>query len=132
MREAVRERGLEPLVASDGRAAAQAMKDQVVEEGVSLANFDPLMSAHWAIFGNAMRLVAERYNQSPMLLTAEDPAHPELQCPVCALNHIHEEHDRLCKQPNCNYPKGERYEWMIATAADAAKAEYERLKEAAN
>lgn len=47
-----------------------------------------------------------------------DPEHPESECPICCLNWLHREHDEHCTQPDCNYPKGATYDWMIDRAAD--------------
>jgi hypothetical protein len=107
LRAAVGERGLDHLVAKDGKAAAEAMMDEL-ESGPTPANFDPLMASYWAICSNAMEISGRLYGRPPMFLMIDHPEQPELECPICALNFLHAEHDRTCSRADCDWPKGER------------------------
>lgn len=117
LRAAIDQRGLGGFVAEGGEQVAENLRREL-EEGPSLDSFDPLMNASMAILSNAMTLAAERYMQSPLIVMNGDLEHPESECPICCLNWLHREHDASCTKPGCNYPKGERYEWMIDRAAD--------------
>lgn len=127
LREAIEARGLAALVADGGEAAAKNLASELTD-GSTLDNFDPLMSAHFAIWNNAMSLATERYQADPMALMMNHPDHPEWECPICFLNWLHAEHDRLCTQEGCNYPKGETYEWMIDRAADEQVEAWREMK----
>lgn len=76
-REAIRERGLEPLVAKSGAAAMANIKQEL--EGAT-APFDPLMSMnnHW--WGNALQ------NGGLYLMGVDVEANPHNEghyCPLC-------------------------------------------------
>lgn len=118
--------GLDSLVADSGEKAASNLMSEATE-GTTIDNFDPLMWAHNFIWSGAMQSISEQYQQNPLMLMADAAEHPEWACPVCALNWCHAEHDRLCTQEGCNYPKG--YDWAesIPLVADRALAEWKRL-----
>ena len=127
LRAAIDERGLASLVAESGEQAAKNIAREV-EEGSTLDNYDPLMAAHFAIWNNAMTVAQRTYVADPLAMMVDDPAHPEWQCPVCYLNWLHEEHDAHCTTAECDYPKGERYEWMIDRAADDQVEAWKAMK----
>lgn len=54
LRKAIDERGLSHLVAKSGDVATERMVREV-QGGASPADFDPLMSAHWAIAGQYLK-----------------------------------------------------------------------------
>lgn len=56
LRGAIRDRGLESLVATSGQQAAAQTVAQL-EGDKSAKTFDPLMAAHWAIVNRAMGMV---------------------------------------------------------------------------
>lgn len=129
LRAKIEERGLAGLVAPSGVIAAEQQKDQFEralsgEQEATPANFDPLMSAHWAIASNAMSTI------SPLYLMAdgdEDPVEGFGQkgegrtwprCPLCYLNLAHE---LTCKDARCTLDEKRGYDWMLDRAADEAK-----------
>ncbi|MDE2106998.1 MAG: hypothetical protein KGL39_57860 [Patescibacteria group bacterium] len=124
---AIDARGLRVLVAEDGRSAFENLASEI-DHGLTIDNFDPLMGAHNAIWSQAMTLISELYQQNPLMVMADDSEHPEWGCPICALNWCHAEHERLCIQEGCNYPKG--YDWtdeMVNGASDFMLSEWKRL-----
>ena len=133
LREAIDAEGLMTLVAETGEQAARNLASEI-DGGTSIDNFDPLMWAHNAILAYAMEAAKRQYNQSPLIFMVEDPERPQLACPVCALNYCHEQHDEVCTQASCSYPKGFRYdtgdapENIIKEAARRAKDEWKGLK----
>lgn len=127
LRRAIDARGLSALIAESGEKAASNLVSEL-EDGSTIDNFDPLMGAHNSIAANAMTFVSHRYMQSPMILLVDDPEHPERGCPICCLNWLHAEHDAHCTQPDCTYPKGETYEWMIDRAADDMVAAWQEFQ----
>lgn len=126
LRVAIRSRGLDALVAESGAQAARNLTSEA-SEGATIDNFDPLMGAHNYIMGNAMDTISDVYRQNSLMLFADENEHPEWACPICALNWCHAEHDRLCTQEGCNYPKA--YDWSesIDKAADVMLAEWKKL-----
>jgi hypothetical protein len=144
LREKIAERGLTRLVAPDGQTAVAQMKDQFrkAQDGqdeLTPANFDPLMSAHWAIASNVMSMLG----QSALYLLgtgAEDPIDFEqftngaatrnrmalvglpLTWPRCGLCYAGVAHELTCTDARCTLPKVDGYAWMLDRAADDAKA----------
>jgi hypothetical protein len=127
LREAVEATGLGALVAESGQQAARNLASEATE-GPTFDNFDPLMTAHNAILSGAMSLIKERYNQNALMVMADDEEHPEWACPICALNWCHAEHDRLCVQDGCNYPKGYTYdEEAIGEGIASARRQWDHI-----
>ena len=108
LRDEVKRTGLDALVPEGGEAAVRAMASEFTD-GPTIDNFDPLMMAHNMIWARAMHDIKSMYGQNPLMLMADADEHPDWACPVCALLWCHAEHDRLCKQENCNYPK--KFDW---------------------
>lgn len=72
LKEAIKKRGLFHLVAKDGQAAVERMKEEMAgTQGDD--NYDPLMTAHWMITGKALEMAG-------LYLL-----HGDL-CPLCELN----------------------------------------------
>lgn len=133
LRVAVEEEGLGELIAKSGERAATNTQ-QAVEKGcVTLANFDPLMGAHWAIMKNAMSIVGRA--GSPLYLMGDGEEDPvEIpggegrtwpRCPLCYLGLAHE---LTCKDGRCSLPKVDGYAWMIDRAAKEQREKWEALK----
>jgi hypothetical protein len=128
MRQAIDARGMGALVAESGDQAVGNLVSEI-DHGKTIDNFDPLIALHFAIWNQAMTLIKERYQQNPLMLMADDSEHPAWACPICALNWCHEEHTRLCTQPECNYPKS--YDWtdeMVNGGADHILREWQAMR----
>lgn len=127
LRDAIDASGLFALIAESGEQAARNLASEVTE-GSTVDNFDPLMWAHNFIWSGAMQSIKEEYQQNPLMLMADesDPAVTWPTCPICALNWCHAEHDRLCTQEGCNYPKG--YDWSTDTFRIAAERAVEHWR----
>ena len=99
LRDAIKARGLYALVAESGQQAA----DNIVSElahGPTIDNFDPLMSAMWAIVSNLSV-------NNPSVLFMDD-------CPLCFANR---EHAERCQDPDC-LEGATYYDRWIDRAAD--------------
>lgn len=150
LRQRISDRGLDHLVARGGAAAGRQMKDQLESGEVALRNFDPLMSAHWAIANNVMDVVS-RAGGSPLYLMSaddvpEDPVDPVMiarartrglevesgltwpRCPLCYLNLAHK---LTCSDRRCILDIEHGYDWMLDRAADDAKQKAGELERAA-
>ena len=128
LRHAVSLRKLDALIAESGDAAIGNLLSEMAD-GSTVDNFDPLMGAHNAIVAQAMTIIKERYTQNPLMVMADDTEHPEWACPICALNWCHAEHERLCTQEGCDWPKG--YDWtdeMVNGASDLMLQEWKKLR----
>lgn len=119
LRAAIKARGIWDLVAKDGVEALQQAKEELDGKSKNLENFDPLMSAHWAICNNAMATLS-KIGSNPLSLLCSDPEHPEWECPICYLNFLSAEHDRTCTDPTCTKKKGQTFDEWIDKAADGA------------
>lgn len=72
LRKAISDRGLDHLVAKDGKAAMAMMMDEIKKQDLDSSNFDPLMAAHNAIAAHAIE-------QGGLYLLTDD------YCPLCEL-----------------------------------------------
>ncbi len=55
LKKAISDRGLDNLIAKDGKAAMEMVKDNLARKGeYTKDNFDPLMAAHLSIMNNAV------------------------------------------------------------------------------
>lgn len=127
LQAAIKSRGLDALVAESGEQAARNLQSEAAE-GTTIDNFDPLMGAHNAIVTRAMNEIGKKYTQNPMMVFADEAEHPEWACPICALNWCHDEHNRLCKQENCDWPK--EFDWaaeMCNGSADLMLKQWQDL-----
>ena len=118
--------GLTALIPEGGEAAMKAMM-RADSEGPSIDAFDPLMQAHNMIWSRAMEEIKTKYQQNPLMTMADDAENPEWACPICALNWCHAEHDRLCTQDGCSYPKG--YDWTdeMMTVSQVVLEDWKKL-----
>jgi hypothetical protein len=98
LRAAIDERGLSSFVAKDGVKAAQQMANQL-NGSDDKEDYDPLMSAYWAIMGNSIKAFGIGAMQE------------DFGCPLCALD----THAAECKDEGC--PKYTGADW-IGLAAD--------------
>lgn len=124
---AVENCGLMSLAAENGEQAARNLESEAAR-GTTIDNFDPLMGAHNAIVARAMNLIKERYRQNPLMVMADADEHPEWACPICALNWCHDEHNRLCTQQGCDWPK--EFDWtseMVNGASDLMLKQWQEL-----
>jgi hypothetical protein len=142
MRAAIADRGLEPLVSIGGKSVAEKMIDELNTRDTTLDDYDPLMGMHWAIAGNVMDLLGQ---SAGYLLfgdgeTPEDPIDVSQikdrtlrekfagktwsRCPLCYINVAHE---ISCRESRCRLARVDGYDWMIARAADDAKAKVDEL-----
>lgn len=112
LRAAITARGLDELVAGDGARVARRMKAEL-EDGPSLANFDPLMGAHNAILNNALGNMPR--GAAMAMLSAPDDA-PSEACPLCVLN---------ANSPG--QPEPNSFDVWIDRAADDMRREADRL-----
>lgn len=78
LRKAIDDRGLSPLVARSGKEAAESAVRQIEGTDDKKADFDPLMSANWAIMGRALEL------GGLYLMGADDKG--EEYCPLCEVD----------------------------------------------
>lgn len=113
LRKEIDDRALSHLVAKDGATAAEQMRRQLTEDpkGTDPKNFDPLMSAHWAIASNVMDTLGRQLGPQAALSVMGDV------CPLCHINKLHE---NSCTDPKCILDKKAGYDWMLGRAADDA------------
>ena len=114
LRAAIEAEGVYELVAKDGKRAAQMFADAVEYDRESLANYDPLMWAHWAII--------ERIAQhEPNVLFVDG-------CPLCW---VADGHEATCVEPGCEITRQTFEDWIPGVAGAAAeRARALREKEA--
>lgn len=115
LRAAIDERGLSHLIAPDGKTAMMQMADQLKraeagDEPHTPVNYDPLMSAHWAIVNNLGD--AARQHGGPgaalYILTGDI-------CPLCFAN---EQHQQGCQDEGCTFTYDD---WIDYAANDQAE-----------
>lgn len=125
LRDAISERGLDDLVARDDREAFEKMAAEL-QGDKSLANYDPLMAAHWAIVNNCMKLIAAA-GGNPLYLMggSDDPVvgygkqYEGRTWPHCPLCYVNLAHEMTCKDGvSCKLDKTNGYDVWIARAAD--------------
>jgi hypothetical protein len=118
IRAALDERGMTDLIASSGaRAVVNTARDY--EAGhTTLATFDPLMGAHWAIVNRVMEVVG-----LSILSPNEDGTD---RCPICYAREHHASTE--CPGPPDCLVDDEWFEAWIPSVADHMVAEWERLK----
>lgn len=135
LRAAIELRGLSGLVPQGGMAATVKQADQLQRREVTRENFDPLMSAHWAIAGNVMTSLSSA-GMNPLYLMSSSPedavegyagyeGRTWPRCPLCYINLAHEV---SCTDDDCRLPKQNGYDWMIDRAADDALDEARQFK----
>lgn len=108
LRAAIDARGLTPLVADGGKQAMRNIESEV-NDGSTIANFDPLMAAHNAIWSNCMNLAG-------LTVMAPNDDGSE-RCAYCYI---------LAEAPKHGVADG-RFDNWIDLAADGAKRQYESL-----
>lgn len=114
LREAIKARGLDDLVPKNGADA----KNRLIAEtqgARNMASFDPLMSAHNNIIGNALK-------RDGLIPTAQMMMGDN--CPLCMLNAAASEHQKRCTTPGCTVVPS--YDKWIDNAADDELAEYRK------
>lgn len=137
MRQKIDDRALTQLIAKDGQVAVSQMASQIQERDVTKDNFDPLMSAHWAIAGNVMQMLSSAGMNPLYLMSGGDedkvdarygPKYEGRTWPRCPLCYINLAHEVSCTNPKCTMPKERGYDWMLDRAADDALAQARELK----
>lgn len=119
--QAIKSRGLGDFVSATAEESFQRMKGSLGGKPESLKTFDPLMAAHNMIVNNAMRFASE-FGGNPLALLFGDPEHPEHECPICYLNWLSEQHDKLCDNPDCQKERGIKFDlWIGKSASDVAE-----------
>lgn len=96
LREKVAAAGLNALVADNGVEVAERMQRQLQGEVTTLSNYDPLMSAMFALTNHAFSNLGPANTRRVLL---------EGHCPVCIANHVHELN---CQEEGCQL-KFERF-----------------------
>jgi hypothetical protein len=109
LRDAIAAEGLADLVACDGAHAVRQIAAEVEQGKRTLATFDPLMGAHWAIVGR----IAEH---QPGVVLIDG-------CPICW---VQDGHERTCTDPACGVTRETFEEWIPSVAA-FMRTEWERL-----
>ncbi len=135
LKAAIESRGLMDLVAPDGETAVAQLAHQLEAGEAKPTNYDPLMSAMFAISGNAADLVKNQGGNALyiMVRTADEEVPVEgfpgyegrtwPFCPLCPLCHINLAHEIFCKDPNCPLDKERGFDdWVNHAADDQIKA----------
>lgn len=98
LKQAIDDRGLTYLIAKNSLLAAQNFSEQA--RGIQTKeNYDPLMSANWTIWGNALQCFGTEIMS------------PDAPCPLCILD----DHAATCTDTKCIKDSGS--DW-IGFAAD--------------
>ncbi len=127
LRKAIDDRGLASLISERGEEAIRKVSREL-SEGPSVDSFDPLMSAHFMIMSNAIETIG-RIGIDPMIFIANNPEHPQWECPICCLNWLSEEHDNTCTTEGCTKEKGQRFDIWIEKAADDTVKQWKEFNE---
>jgi hypothetical protein len=132
LRAAIEERGLMDLVATDGGTAIAQLKHQLEAGEAQPTNYDPLMSAMFAISGNAADLVQKMGGNALYIMVrgAEEealvegvPGYEGRTWPFCPLCHINLAHEIGCTDPSCPMDKERGYDdWINRAAEDQIEA----------
>lgn len=128
------------LIAHDAARAGSNVERELQDGKPSLATFDPLMGAHWAINGNALQLIGSALGSATVAYLMqpddqpEDPVDPERYAdaggrtwPRCPLCYVGLAHELTCTDDGCTLPKVDGYAWMIDRAADEQAERWQQL-----
>ncbi len=127
LRAKIDERGLSHLVAGSGEIAAEQIADQLDRDEITAANFDPLMSAHFAILNNVLDQIKRGAGSAQasrvfFYLMAddapEDPVegYPGLEgrtWPRCPLGYITLVHRATCTDSRCILDRERGFDYML-------------------
>lgn len=127
---AISERGLDSLIAPDGETAVAQLASQLESDGSTPTNYDPLMSAMFAISGNAADMVKKSGGNALYVMvrgTEEapilEPGYEGRTWPYCPLCHINLAHEIFCRDPDCKLDKERGFDnWIEHAADDQVKA----------
>lgn len=131
LREKMKERGLENIGAMSPEVAVVQLIDQVEKDEVTKTNFDPLMSAYFAIGANAMETISWAGGNPLYLITAGEEEPCELPggegrtWPKCSLCYLNMAHELTCS--GCDLPKINGFDYMLDRAADDSLAKAKEL-----
>lgn len=134
LRAKIIERGLEHLIAQGGASAAEKMKEMVEGEAATKENFEPLIDA-WGNLGSNVMETISRAKGDPLYLMTPGPEDPvegypgyeDRTWPKCGVCYLGLAHEMACKDPRCELPKVNGYDWMLDRAADDAQATAKEL-----
>jgi hypothetical protein len=126
LRLAITNRGLGDFVSKDGVEALNREVRSLDGKPEAKEHFDPLMGAHWAIMTRAMETL-QQIGANPLAMMMSDPEHPERECPICYLNFLSAEHDKVCNEPTCKKVKGMTFDNWIESVADHMKKVVEEM-----
>lgn len=125
LRAAIEKRGLSDLIAPDGETAIAQLADQLHTASTTPTNYDPLMSAMFAISSNVADLVAEMGGNVLYVMVrgdeevpVQEPGYEERTWPHCPLCHVNLAHEIFCRHPNCTTDKVRGFDHWIEHAAD--------------
>lgn len=110
LRAAVTAAGLDGFVAEGGQLAARNLASELAD-GRTVDNYDPLMAAAFAIWGNAMSAVG-------VGLMAADPATGKPPCPICFLT---SQHEADCADPACDADFERWIEYAVSEQAELVR-----------
>jgi hypothetical protein len=131
LRAAITARGLDSLIAPDGETAVAQLASQLESDGSTPTNYDPLMSAMFAISGNAADLVKSMGGNALYVMVRGEqeapiegfPGYEGRTWPYCPLCHINLAHEIMCPHETCGMDKERGYDnWIEYAADDQVKA----------
>ena len=142
LKQEIKVRGLGDLIAPDGETAAAQAADQIQrasrgEDPSTPANYDPLMSAYWAILSNAAKFLGEGGNALYIMLDGpedpikEFPGHENETWPRCAICYLNLAHKLTCQDPECALDIERGYDWMIERAVVEEETNAAKVREQA-
>lgn len=109
LREKIYAAGLESLIADTGAEVAERLADSINTEETTLSNYDPLMSAMFALTNHAYTQMGD-HNARICLLGGD--------CPICIANKIH---DASCTEEGCELKFERFYENAVADEVERSK-----------
>lgn len=109
LREKIYAAGLESLIADTGAEVAERLADNLSTEETTLSNYDPLMSAMFALTNHAYMQMGD-HNARKCLLDGD--------CPICIANMIHE---ASCEDEHCTLEFERFYENAVADEVERSK-----------
>lgn len=131
LREAIKDRGLDHLVAPDGEIAVAQVKAELEAGEQTPTSYDPLMGAYWAIASNAGQTIRESGGNPLYSMMSGDEEPVELPggegrtWPRCVLCYLNLAHELTCD--GCELPKVGGFDFYIERAADDALAKAREL-----
>lgn len=124
LRAKIEEAGLMDLVADSGELAVEQLKDQLEKGESDKVNYDPLMSAYFAIGSNGMDIIANHTPGNALYLLTQGPEDPvegfpgyeDRTWPKCTICYLNLAHEMTCT--GCELPKIGGFEYFIDRAVE--------------